>query len=152
MMRWSIWSTLLFNILTLVTCYFLREHNIWFARILHLEFQHSAPWFRENLHKIITVTLSVGLISCIMTEVYMKKKPHLVLFLTEEEADATQDVGEDIEMANIEQNETEDSENTRMLQMGQTGAENEGLSTQMESNAIITEQETNVAPRRIDGV
>ena len=27
MMRWSIWSTLLFNILTLVTCYFLREHN-----------------------------------------------------------------------------------------------------------------------------
>ena len=81
----------------------------------------------------------------------MKKKPHLVLFLTEEEADATQHVDEDIDMANIEQNETEDSENTRMLQMGQTGAENEGLSTQMESNPTKTEQETNIPPRRIDG-
>ena len=122
MMRYSTWFTLLFNILTLVICYILREHHIWFARIIHLEFQHAAPWFRENLLIIITVTLTLGLISCIMTEVYMKLAPHLVLF--QEDTDTTENVDEDPEIADIEQNETEDTENIRMLQRGPTGRRN----------------------------
>jgi len=104
MMRCTVWITFLLNGVTLVMCYMLKEQDFWFSHMVHLDFRYTAPWLKNHMMVIITIVLILGFISCVLTEVYMKLDPELILYIDEaQESDTTEprqnkDHGENIEM------------------------------------------------------
>ena len=68
--------------------------------MVHLDFRYTAPWFKNHMMVIITIVLILGFISCVLTEVYMKLDPELILYIDEAQDGDTQNKvhGENIEM------------------------------------------------------
>ena len=72
--------------------------------MVHLDFRYTTPWFKYHMMVIITIVLILGFISCILTEVYMKLDPELILYIDEAQDGDTAEPrqnkvhGENIEM------------------------------------------------------
>ena len=90
LMRCIVWVTFLLNSITLVLCFLLTKEEFWYLHSVHLEYQHTAPWFKVHLLGTIIAVIILGLLSCILTEVYMELAPELILY-TEKEKVQTED-------------------------------------------------------------